>query len=78
MTQKEHQLMVLMFARLYEAFGIIEETLKSRGIWTDDDQRAFYHSVHADDQKLFLYLERARKDYLGFVNQLGVESGPII
>ena len=76
MTRKEHELIVLMFARLYESIGIIEETLKSRGIWTGDDPTAFSHAVHADDRKLLHYAERARTDYVDFANQLGVELGP--
>ena len=72
MTKKEHELIVLMFARLYESIGIIEETLKSRGIWSGDDPKAFSHAVHADDRKILHYVERARSDYLSFANQLGV------
>ncbi len=75
MTAKEHELMVTMFARLYESLGIIEETLKSRGLWTGDDPKAFSHAVHADDRKLLHYAERARTDYLTFANQLGVIAG---
>jgi hypothetical protein len=76
MTRKEHELMLLMFARLYESIGIIEETLKSRGIWAGDDPKAFSHAVHADDRKLLHYAKRARTDYLAFANQLGVIAGP--
>jgi len=78
MTPKEHELMLLMFTRLYESIGIIEETLKSRGIWTGDDPKAFSHAVHADDRKLLRYAERARNDYVAFANQLGVAPGPTI
>src|SRR6266481_1638968 len=76
MKTKEHELIVLMFARLYESIGIIEETLKSRGLWTGDDPKAFSHAVHADDRKILHYVERARSDYLAFANQLGVIVGP--
>lgn len=76
MTAKEHELMLLMFARVYESIGIIEETLKSNGIWTADDPKAFSHAVHADDRKLLQYAERARNDYVAFANQLGVVAGP--
>jgi hypothetical protein len=75
MTAKEHELMLLMFARLYESIGILEETLKSRGLWTGDDPKAFSHAVHADDKKLLLYTSRARQDYVNIANQLGVVSG---
>lgn len=72
MTRKEHELIMTMFARLYESIGTIEETLKSRGIWSDDDPKAFSHAVHTDDRKLLHYAERARSDYVAFANQLGV------
>ena len=41
MTKEEHQLMILMFARLHEALEAISETLSSRGIWAGDDKCGF-------------------------------------
>jgi hypothetical protein len=67
---------MFMLSRLCKSIGIIEETLKSRGLWADDDATAFSHAVHADDRKLLQYASRARQDYLALVNQLGVASGP--
>lgn len=75
MTTKEHELMILMFARLHEAVGAISETLKSRGIWTGDDQKAFSHAVHADDEKMLQYVSQATHDYLRHASRLGVETG---
>lgn len=75
MTKQEHELMVLMFARMYEAFSRIEETLKSRGIWTDDDEKAFAHAVHDDPRKLAQHTIAAWKTYLYFAKQSGVETG---
>ena len=72
MTRQEHELMLLMFTRLYESIGIIEETLKSRGVWSADDPTAFSHAVHSDERKLFAYAQRARNDYVNFASQLGV------
>ena len=74
MTKQEHELMLLMFTRLYEAIGIVEETLKSRGLWTGDDPTAYSHAVHADDRKLLQYATRARQDYVKIANQLGVKT----
>ena len=53
-----------MFGRLNESFGVIIEALKSRGILTGDDQKAFSHATHADDLKIFQYVAQARSDYL--------------
>jgi hypothetical protein len=72
MTNQEHELMIMMFARANEAIGILTETLKSRGLWTEDDEKAFAHMVHADDQKLLLYTAQARNDYLRCATSLGV------
>ena len=75
MTNEEHELMVLMFARLYEAIGIIGDVLKSHELLTGDDPAAFSHAVHADDQKLVAYLAQAHKDYLNAARQVGVVTG---
>jgi hypothetical protein len=75
MTSEEHKLMILMFARLHEALGMISETLKSRGIWTDDDEAAFSHAVHTDDEKMLHYVSQATNDYLRHASRLGVETG---
>jgi hypothetical protein len=75
MTKQEHELMVLMFARVFEAIGRIEETFKSRGIWTDDDAKAFAHAVHTDARNLVEYTSRAMLTYLHLAKQSGVETG---
>jgi hypothetical protein len=72
MTRQEHELMILMFSRVNESIGIIVETLTSRGIWSDDDPKAFSHAVHADDQKLLFYAAQARKDYSVLAKQAGI------
>jgi hypothetical protein len=72
MTKQEHELMVLMFARLNESIGVIVETLRSNGIWTGDDSKAFSHAVHADEQKVLFYVSQARRDYFEFAKLSGV------
>ena len=72
MTKHEHELMIMMFARANEAIGILTETLKSRGLWTGDDEKAFAHAVHADDLKILRYVAQARSDYLKCATSLGV------
>jgi hypothetical protein len=75
MTSEEHKLIVLMFARVNEALGMISDTLKSRELWTGDDQRAFPHAVHADDSKLVRFVLDATRDYQRLASQLGVVTG---
>jgi hypothetical protein len=64
MTKKEHEMMILMFARINQRIGMIVETLKSRNVWTGDDEKAFAHLVYADDSKILSYASQARSDYL--------------
>jgi hypothetical protein len=75
MTQNEHELMVMMFARMHEAIGALKETMKSRALWTADDEKAFSHAVHFDDVKLIQYSAQALKDYLHAAKLAKVETG---
>lgn len=75
MTNEEHLLMVLVIARMYEAVEIVTQTLKSRGLWTDDDEKAFAHAVHDDDAKLTALVQRAKRDYLLLAKMAGVDPG---
>ena len=74
-TPKEHELIVMMFARMNERIGIIVETLKSRELWTGDDSKAFSDAIHSDDQKMDFYISNALRDYHGFAAQLGLVTG---
>lgn len=75
MTTDEHRLMILMFARLHESLEAINETLSSRGIWAEDDKKAFRDLAHHDDRKIENYLAQAGRDYLKLAKELGVETG---
>jgi hypothetical protein len=72
MTRKEHEMMILMFARMNQRIGMLVETLKSRNVWTEDDERAFGHLVYADDSKVLSYASQARKDYLACAKASGL------
>lgn len=73
MTKQEHELMILMFARLNERIGVVIDALKSREVVTADDVPAFSHAARMDDQKMHLYVELARRDYIEFAALCGVE-----
>lgn len=75
MTPEEHQLQILMFARLYEAIEILKETFKSRGLWTDDDEMAFSVAVHADVRVTVKTTMQAYSDYTRIARNLGVATG---
>lgn len=72
MTKEEHELMAMMFARVYEHIAIITETLKSKAVWTEDDERAFSHLAHNDPETLLKHRLRAAQDYLNCAAAAGV------
>lgn len=75
MTPQEHQLMVMMFARMNEAIGIVFDTFKSNGIWKEGDQQAFAAEVRLDREKSFGYFAQALADYTHCAASHGVETG---
>lgn len=75
MTTEEHQLQILMFARLFEAVEILKQTFKSRGHWTDDDEQAFSAAVHADVRATARTVNQAFQDYTRIARFLSVATG---
>lgn len=75
MTHEEHEMMLMLFARLYEAIEVLKETLRSRGLWTEDDEKAFSHAVHQDARKLLSSLTQAYVDYVRVAKIAGVATG---
>lgn len=73
MTDKEHEFMVLMFARMKQEMGMIIELLKSRGVMTEDDHRAFGHLVWDDPQKMVSYLTASLRDYNRCARSVGIQ-----
>ncbi len=80
MTPKEHELMMLMFARMQESVGILIDVLKSRGIMTGDDEKAFSDAIHHDPKRLLQFVLQAHNDYQKCAEQVdlvtGLENGP--
>jgi hypothetical protein len=74
MTKEEHTLMIMMFARMNEGLGAIRDILRSRGIISGDDLKAFRHAVYDDAVKIHEYFAQARMDYLTLANQQGVKT----
>jgi hypothetical protein len=75
MTKQEHRMMILMFARMFEALTIVTETLKRSEIWTGDDERAFSHATHSDLDKLRGNVLQAHQEYLDCAARSGVVTG---
>ena len=75
MTPEEHNLQILMFARVHEAIGVLAEMLKSRDIITNDDAKAFSHAVHSDQKHIVRFVLQAYTDYQRSAQQAGVVTG---
>src|SRR5208337_230667 len=78
MTTEEHNLLILMLARINQAIGAFAEVLKSRDIVTQDDLKAFHFAAWDDDRQILKAVIQARSDYLRIAKQAGVEVPPEI
>jgi hypothetical protein len=76
MTNQEHDMMVMMFARMYQTIGALANALKSREIMTAEDLQAFQFDAWADDKQTLRYVTQARSDYLKAARLAGVEGLP--
>jgi len=78
MTPEEHQLMILMLARIYQGNGILAEILVAKETISRDDLKAFQNAAWADDAQILKAAAQARADYLKIAKQAGVEVPPEI
>lgn len=72
MAPQDHELMILMFARMFQAMGAIRETLKSRGLWTADDEKAFDFQQWDDNSQILKAVHSALTEYRKCADQSGV------
>jgi hypothetical protein len=77
MTSQEHQMMILLLARMNQAIGALSEALKSREIITAD-LKAFLFAAWDDNRQILAAVAQARSDYLEIAKQAGVEVPPEI
>lgn len=75
MDAKEHYFMLLMLARIHECFHVITDTLTSRGLWNDGDQKAFAEVVHFDTEKVRVCMRVAMEDYFRLSQAVGLVTG---
>lgn len=73
MTVEEHNLLVLVMARVNQHLLCIEDALKSTGVVTADDLKAFHFAAWSDDQQIIAATVQARADYLRLAKLAGVE-----
>jgi len=75
MRPKEHLLMLTVFAKQNQLIKLLLDILRSRGILTGDDARAFEFSANVDAVSNAALFEEAKQKYLTLAKGLGIETG---
>jgi hypothetical protein len=75
MTAQEHALVLALFAKQNQFIKVLFDILKSRGVLTGDDARAFEFSQSVDAASNLALLEEAKAKYLELAKQLGIQTG---
>jgi hypothetical protein len=75
MTPKEHALVLALFAKQNQFIKMLLDILKSRGILTGDDARAFEFSQSVDAVSNAALLDEAKAKYLELAKGLGIQTG---
>jgi hypothetical protein len=74
MTDKEHQLMVHMFAKQTELLASIIEMLKSREVIDSSDFLAYQHLTHSQELAARDLLVATIDQYTAFATALGLQD----
>jgi hypothetical protein len=75
MTPKEHLLLLTLIAKQAQHINLLLNVLKSRGIVTGDDARAFEFAASVDARANAALLQREKDSYLQVARGLGLETG---
>jgi len=75
MTPKEHLLVLTLFVKQAQIAKVMLDILKSRGLLTDDDARAFEFSANVDAASISALFEQSKAKYLALARGLGIETG---
>lgn len=75
MTKAEHALMISMFVKHQMFIKMVIEVLKSRGLVSGDDLRAFEFRVNVDDAGKTELFEAMTTLYVQVATRLGIETG---
>jgi hypothetical protein len=74
-TPKEHLLVLALFTKQAQMTKVLLDILKSRGVLTGDDARAFEFSQNIDAASNAALFEQAKEKYLVMAKGLGIETG---
>lgn len=75
MTRNEHLLVLMLLLKQNQAIKILIDTLKSRGIWTDDDAQAFEYSQMQDAPSNAALFDELKRNYVTLARSLGIQTG---
>ena len=75
MTQKEHLLLLTLFTKQQQIIQSLGSLLKSHGLASADDLRAFEFAETQDDHATSVLLQSTKEFYLHVADQLGIATG---
>jgi len=75
MTTEEHLLVLTLTVKQNQLIKLLLDILKSRGILTGDDARAFEFSANVDVASNVALFAEAKRKYLILAEGLGIETG---
>ncbi len=75
MTTDEHMLVLQLFFKQRQAIRILLNMLKSHGILTEDDEKAFASAQTQDTGSNAAIFDEAKHFYLSLAHSLAVETG---
>ena len=75
MTSKEHLLVLTVIAKQTQLIKSLLDILKSRGIASADDARAFEFAAITDAASNAALFEREKAGYLRLAKAMGIETG---
>jgi hypothetical protein len=77
MTPDEHMLILQLLFKQRQALRILLDMLKSRGVLTDDDDKAFASVQLQDAPSNAAIFEEAKSLYLKLADSLELDTGPL-
>lgn len=75
MTPNEHMLMLLLVMKQKQAIRILLDILKSNGILSGDDERAFDFSQSVNAPSNAALFDEAKAVYVEIAKSLGIHTG---
>ena len=75
MTQREHTLILMVLVAMMNRIKVMSDVLKSNGLLSVDDERAFAFAANLDALSKSALYEQAKEYYIGLAKILDVQTG---